>query len=67
VSKLHLIDTDIRELRQLRKELAQMVAACDANVGESHCAMIERLTTKPRDRLATAFEAANYRPAALRA
>jgi len=44
VSKLRLIDTDIRELQQLRKELARLVAACDANAGESHCPVIERLT-----------------------
>jgi MerR family transcriptional regulator, mercuric resistance operon regulatory protein len=44
VSKLRLIDTSISELQQLRKELAQLVAACDANAGESHCPVIERLT-----------------------
>jgi MerR family transcriptional regulator, mercuric resistance operon regulatory protein len=44
VSKLHMIDTNIRELRQLRKALSQLVAACDANAGESHCPVIERLT-----------------------
>lgn len=44
VSKLRLIDTNIRELRQLREELAQLAAACDANAGESHCPVIERLT-----------------------
>ena len=44
VSKLRLIDTNICELQQLRKELAQLVAACDANAEESHCPVIERLT-----------------------
>ena len=44
VSKLRMIDTNIRELQQLREELAQLVAACDANAGESHCPVIERLT-----------------------
>jgi hypothetical protein len=44
VSKLRVIDTNIRELRQLRKALSQLVAACDANAGESHCPVIERLT-----------------------
>ena len=44
VTKLRLIDTNIRELQQLREELAQLVAACDANAGESHCPVIERLT-----------------------
>jgi MerR family transcriptional regulator, mercuric resistance operon regulatory protein len=44
VTKLRLIDTNIRELQQLREELAQLVTACDANAGESHCPVIERLT-----------------------
>jgi MerR family transcriptional regulator, mercuric resistance operon regulatory protein len=44
VSKLHLVDTNIRELQKLREELAQLVAECDANAGESHCPVIERLT-----------------------
>jgi MerR family transcriptional regulator, mercuric resistance operon regulatory protein len=44
VSKLRLIDANIRELRRLRNELAQLVAACDANAGESHCPVMERLT-----------------------
>lgn len=42
--KLRLMDANIRELRHLRTELAQLVAACDANVDESHCPVIERLT-----------------------
>lgn len=44
VMKLGLMDAKIRELRHLRTELAQLVAACDANVDESHCPVIERLT-----------------------
>lgn len=44
VSKLRLIDTNIHELQQLREGLSQLVAACDANVEESHCPVIERLT-----------------------
>ena len=44
VSKLQLIDTNIRELQELREQLAQLVAACDANAGESHCPVIEQLT-----------------------
>lgn len=44
VSKLRLVDTSIRELQKLREELAQLVAACDANAGESLCPVIERLT-----------------------
>lgn len=43
-TKLQLIDANIRELRFLRQELAQLVAACDANADESHCPLIERLT-----------------------
>lgn len=43
VAKLNLIDANIRELRQLRKELARLVAACDANADEAHCPVIERL------------------------
>jgi len=44
VSKLRLVDTNIRELQQLRAELAQLIAACDANAEESRCPVIERLT-----------------------
>ena len=44
VTKLRLIDTNIRELQQLREELAELVTACDANAGESRCPVIERLT-----------------------
>ena len=43
VAKLRLIDANIRELRHLRKELAQLVAACDANADEAHCPVMERL------------------------
>jgi MerR family mercuric resistance operon transcriptional regulator len=42
-AKLSLIDANIRELRHLRKELAQLVTACDANADEAHCPVIERL------------------------
>lgn len=43
--KLRLIDDRIRELRALRKELAQLVAACDANTQEDDCPVIQRLTS----------------------
>lgn len=43
VTKLHLIDASIRDLYQLRNELAHLVAACDANVEEARCPVIERL------------------------
>src|SRR5579864_5732974 len=33
-TKLHLVDVRIRELRNLRKELAGLIAACDANTQE---------------------------------
>ena len=42
-AKLHLIETRIRELRRLRKELAHLVADCDANKEDSTCPVIERL------------------------
>ncbi len=44
VSKLRLVDTSICELQKLREELAHLVAACDANAGDSRCPVIERLT-----------------------
>lgn len=42
-AKLTLVEARIEELHQLRSELAELVAACDANVEESCCPMIERL------------------------
>lgn len=45
-TKLHVIDARIRELRQLRKELAGLVADCDANAQDSTCPTIERLETR---------------------
>jgi MerR family mercuric resistance operon transcriptional regulator len=44
VSKLQLVDSQIRELRRLRKELAHLVADCDRNQDEGACPLIERLT-----------------------
>lgn len=44
-SKLELVDSQIRELRRLRKELAQLVATCDRNVDEAACPIIDRLTS----------------------
>ncbi|MGH8132286.1 MAG: MerR family DNA-binding protein, partial [Steroidobacteraceae bacterium] len=43
-SKLELVDARIRELRDLRKELAGLIAACDANAEDDRCPVIERLT-----------------------
>lgn len=49
-TKLQIVDSRIRELRQLRKELSSLIAACDANAEETKCPVIERLTheTAPR-------------------
>lgn len=44
VAKLELVAARIRELRQLRSNLAQLIAECDANSEESCCPVIERLT-----------------------
>jgi len=43
-SKLELVDSQIRELRRLRKELAHLVADCDRNEDKEACPLIERLT-----------------------
>ena len=42
-AKLQSIDERIRELRQLRRELAQLVAVCDANPEDVRCPIIDRL------------------------
>lgn len=44
-AKLHLVETRIRELQQLRKELAHLVADCDANKEDSTCPVIDRLVS----------------------
>jgi MerR family mercuric resistance operon transcriptional regulator len=44
-SKLRMVDARIRELRHLRKELAGLIAGCDANTHDSKCPVIQRLTT----------------------
>jgi MerR family transcriptional regulator, mercuric resistance operon regulatory protein len=43
LSKLQSVDARIRELRQLRKELATLVAQCDTNAGDSSCPILDRL------------------------
>jgi len=43
--KLNLVDARIRELRGLRKELAGLIADCDANTQGTKCPVIQRLTT----------------------
>ena len=46
-TKLQIVDSRIRELQQLRKELANLIADCDANADETACPVIERLTSRP--------------------
>jgi MerR family mercuric resistance operon transcriptional regulator len=43
-SKLELVDERIRELRGLRRKLAGLIAACDANAEDDRCPLMERLT-----------------------
>lgn len=45
-TKLRLVDARIRELRDLRKELAGLVADCDANTQNAQCPVIQRLATR---------------------
>lgn len=46
-TKLDLVDARIRELRDLRKELAGLIADCDANTQDTRCPVIQRLATRP--------------------
>jgi MerR family mercuric resistance operon transcriptional regulator len=46
VTKLHLVDTRIRELRLLRQELAGLIADCDANSEGGACPVIRRLASQ---------------------
>jgi MerR family mercuric resistance operon transcriptional regulator len=48
-AKLSLVDTRIRELRHLRKELAGLIADCDANSENGACPVMQRLTLQPRE------------------
>jgi MerR family transcriptional regulator, mercuric resistance operon regulatory protein len=43
-TKLRVVDVRIRELRHLRKELAGLIADCDANIEDTTCPVIQRLT-----------------------
>jgi len=43
-TKLRIVDARIRELRHLRKELAGLIADCDANIEDSTCPVIQLLT-----------------------
>lgn len=44
VTKLRMLDARIREFRHLRKELAGLIADCDANIEDTTCPVIQRLT-----------------------
>jgi MerR family transcriptional regulator, mercuric resistance operon regulatory protein len=44
-AKLHLVDARIRELRDLRQELAVLIADCDANTQDAKCPVIQRLAS----------------------
>jgi MerR family transcriptional regulator, mercuric resistance operon regulatory protein len=46
-TKLRLVDARIRELRDLRKELAGLIADCDANTQDTQCPVIQRLAMQP--------------------
>ncbi|HEY1806851.1 MAG TPA: MerR family DNA-binding protein [Terracidiphilus sp.] len=43
-TKLRIVDARIRELRHLRKELAGLIADCDANIEDTTCPVMQRLT-----------------------
>jgi MerR family mercuric resistance operon transcriptional regulator len=45
-AKLQFVDTRIRELKHLRKELGGLLAQCDANADESSCPILERLASR---------------------
>ena len=42
-TKLRIVDARIQDLRHLRKELAGLIAECDANTQDSRCPVIQRL------------------------
>jgi MerR family transcriptional regulator, mercuric resistance operon regulatory protein len=44
-AKLRLIDARIRELRDLRGQLADLVAECDANTQDANCPVIQKLAS----------------------
>ncbi|MGH8138170.1 MAG: MerR family DNA-binding protein [Steroidobacteraceae bacterium] len=46
-AKLHLVDARIRDLRDLRRELAGLIADCDANTQDTRCPVIQRLAMRP--------------------
>jgi MerR family mercuric resistance operon transcriptional regulator len=46
-TKLRLVDARIRELCDLRKELAGLIADCDVNTQDTQCPVIQRLAMQP--------------------
>jgi MerR family mercuric resistance operon transcriptional regulator len=44
-TKLRLVDARIHELRDLRQELAGLIADCDANTRDAKCPVIQRLAS----------------------
>jgi MerR family mercuric resistance operon transcriptional regulator len=44
-TKLRLVDARIHELRDLRKELAGLIADCDANTQDAKCPVLQRLAS----------------------
>jgi len=46
-TRLRLVDARIRELRDLRRELAGLIADCDANTQDTQCPVIQRLAMQP--------------------
>jgi MerR family mercuric resistance operon transcriptional regulator len=46
-TKLHVVDARIRELRDLREELARLIADCDANTQDTKCPVMQRLASWP--------------------
>lgn len=47
-TKLQLVNDRIRELRQLHEDLAQLIAACDANPDEMTCPIIDQFARSGR-------------------
>ena len=44
-TKLRVIDARIRELSELRRELAELIAECDTNTEDAKCPLIKRLAS----------------------
>lgn len=48
-AKLDVVDRRIGEMRRLRRELADLVAGCDANAQETACPIFDRLASSSND------------------